>query len=85
MGLDTVELIVRIESDFGVSIPNEIAVTLSTPRRVIDYLMQQPSIASGKTRETVALELWFLLEDQLSIERFRYTEDSRFVEDMGID
>ena len=85
MGLDTVELIARVETDFGVSIPDEVASTLTTPREVVDYLMTQPLIASKKSRETVALELWFLLEDQLSIERFRHNENSRFVEDMGID
>jgi acyl carrier protein len=39
MGLDVVELVVRFEDAFGISIPDEIAATLTTPREVTDYVM----------------------------------------------
>lgn len=72
-------------SAFNVSISNEVAVTLTTPRGIINYLAAQPQISAEKSRDTIALELWFLLEDQLGIERHKFNEDSRFIEDMGID
>jgi hypothetical protein len=85
MGLDLVEMVVRIEEEFEVRIPDEVAETLLTPRNVVDFLMTQPSIQSISSRETVALKLWFVLEDELGIERYLYTEDSRFIQDMGLD
>lgn len=85
MGLDLVEMVIRIEEEFQVTIPDEVAVTMVTPRTVIDYLMSQPKINKNLSREYVALSVWLLLEDELGIERAFYTEDSRFIEDMGAD
>ncbi len=85
MGLDLVEMVIRIEEEFEITIPDEIAVTLVTPRTVIDYLMSQPQINKNLSRDYVATTVWLLLEDELGIERAFYTEDSRFIEDMGAD
>ena len=85
MGLDLVEMVIRIEEEFQVAIPDGVAVTMVTPRTVIDFLMKQPQINKNLTREYVALSLWLILEDELAIERAYYTEDSHFIEDMGAD
>ena len=39
MGLDTVELVLAIEDEFGIRISNQIAETLRTPGDVADYVM----------------------------------------------
>lgn len=39
MGLDTVELVLAIEDEFGIRISNHIAETLRTPGDVADYVM----------------------------------------------
>lgn len=85
MASDIVELIERVEHEFGVQIPNDVAATLETPRMVLDHLMTYPSVSNGSSRETVALELWFVIEDQLGIDRYLFTKDSRFVSDFRID
>lgn len=85
MGLDLVETVMRIEEEFEITIPNEIAVTLVTPRTVIDYLMSRPEISENYSRDSVAASVWLILEDEAAINRKDYNEDSRFIEDMGMD
>lgn len=38
MGLELVELVMRIEEEFEIAIPNEAAEKMTTPRKVIDYV-----------------------------------------------
>ena len=41
MGLDTVELVIRIEDTFGVQIPDRVAEHLTTPKKVTDFVLSQ--------------------------------------------
>lgn len=84
MGLDLVETVMRIEEEFKITIPDEIAATLVTPRTVIDYLMSQPEVSKNHSRDYVAVSVWLILEDEAGIDRKDYNEDSRFIEDMGM-
>ncbi len=86
MGLDIVELIMRVEEDFEIEIPDSIAETLTTPRTVIDYLMSLPKFSEQhRPREYVADKVWLIIEDVVGINRRDYNEDSRFIEDMAMD
>lgn len=38
MGLDIVEFVAGVEEAFGIRIPDEVAPSLATPRRLIDYV-----------------------------------------------
>jgi len=41
MGLDLVELTIRVEETFGVQIPDRVAAGLTTPRKVTDFVLSQ--------------------------------------------
>ena len=41
MGLDLVELTIRVEETFGVQIPDRVAAELTTPGKVTDFILSQ--------------------------------------------
>lgn len=41
MGLDLVELTIRVEETFGIRIPDSVAAELTTPRKVADFVLTQ--------------------------------------------
>jgi hypothetical protein len=41
MGLDSLELIIRIEDTFGIQISDRVAAGLTTPRKVTDFILSQ--------------------------------------------
>lgn len=82
MGLDTVALIVAFEDEFGLSIPNEEAERLTTPRKVTEYVWGR--ITHGRvTKEQVAERVRAVIREETGIKDF--SDDARFVEDMGLD
>lgn len=85
MGLDAVEIVMRVEEEFEISISDEDAATIRTPRQLIDYLIARRELAGKRSRDAVAESIWQILEGELGIRRTNFTEDSRFVEDMGMD
>lgn len=84
-GFDLVESVMRIEEEFEISISDDDAEKLTTPRQVIDYLMSRPDVGEKWSRDYVELSTWMILEDELGIDRKDFTLDSRFIEDMGVD
>ena len=81
LGLDLVEFVMSVEEEFDFDIPDEIRSTLVTPRKVIDYL----SFQTSRPRDEIAETVWKFLEYETGIDKSNFTEDSRFIEDMGID
>src|ERR1700682_306265 len=45
MGLETVELVIRFEEAFGITISDEVASRMTTPRDVTDYIVTQVATA----------------------------------------
>lgn len=46
MGLDTVELVIRFENAFGITIPDKDAERITTPGKVTDYVMSRVAVSS---------------------------------------
>ena len=85
MGLGLVETLYRIEDEFEVTIPNEVSETLVTPRMVIDYLMSLPKVTEKRSRDYVFLSVMLIIEEESGFNREDFSEDSRFIEDLGMD
>jgi hypothetical protein len=82
MGLDTVELLMAFEEKFGVSITDEDATRLTTPRKVTDYIVSKVE-GRGISREQVAAIVRQVVEKQTAIHDF--SDDDHFVNDMNLD
>ena len=83
MGLELEEVVIRIEEEFDISIPDEDAMVITTPRQYIEYLMARSELVGRRSRDAVAESVWQTLESVIGIKRTDFTEDSRFIEDMG--
>jgi hypothetical protein len=77
MGLDAVELVIRFEEAFGISIPDEVASDLTTPREVTDYIITQ--VAAGGQTACLSQEAFFFLRQgflkRLQISRSAFRPD----------
>ena len=82
MGLDAVDLIIRFEAEFRIDIPDAVAATLVTPRKVIDFICQEHE---DLTREQIAAQVQAIVIDQTGIRVMAYGEDKRFMEDFEMD
>lgn len=82
MGLEWFEYISAVEKEFEITIPDEVATTLVTPRTVIDYLMTVPKISEKWSRDYVSLTVMMMLENEIGVIREKMNEDTRFIEDL---
>jgi len=83
MGLDLVELVMRLEEEFEIKIPDEAASEMTTPRKVIDWIAAQPEVSRQWSRGYVEVTVWLAIEDELGINKGDFNDDSRFIQDMG--
>ncbi len=86
MGLDTVELVMAIEEEFDLEIPNETCALLETPRQVIDWIVEvREGSALAVPREQVAAKVKQITIHQSGIRENRYWERGKFIADFGMD
>ena len=83
MGLELVEMVLRVEDEFDISMSDEDAAKITTPRQLIEYLMARPELAGKRSRDAVAESVWQIVEGEIGVDRKDFTEDSRFTYDMG--
>lgn len=71
MGLDTVELVMAFEERFAITIPDEDAEKIVTPRDVIDYIYARVNHADAKTclTQRAFYRLRRSLQSELGLER----------------
>jgi acyl carrier protein len=82
MGLDSVELVIRLEDELGIEIPDEAAARMYTPRDVIEYVMgrversRAPSCVSQRGFHVVRRQL----VRHLAVDRGRIRPKARLSE-----
>jgi acyl carrier protein len=86
MGLDTVELVMAIEEEFGIEIPNEDAAALTTAGDISAYVVKQLTAlgkqpSSGETWERVKSVIAY----QLGVKLEGVTPEAHIVRDLGAD
>ena len=82
MGLDLVESVVAFVEKFGITITDEDASELSTPRKVTDYIMSKIG-GTGMTREQVVAMVRQIIEEQTAT--YGFSDDDHFVDGMHLD
>jgi hypothetical protein len=83
MGLELVEMVIRVEEECEISIPDEKASLIETPGQLINYLLNRPEVSSKWSKDYVHLSVWMIIEDELWIKKEDFNDDSRFIQDMG--
>ncbi len=83
MGLEVEELVINLEEEFEMAIPDEVASVLTTPRKLIDRIAAHPDVANKRSRGYVEVTVWLAIENILGVRRQDFSDDSRFVQDMG--
>ena len=83
MGLDLVELTIRVEETFGVPIPDRVAGELNTPGKVTDYLFSQVEKSPGPVSCLTQKAFYSLRREfiqQLSLPRGQFVLDANLKE-----
>lgn len=78
-------MVIRVEDEFDIRMSDEDAARITTPRQLIDFLMARPELSGKRSRDTVAESVWQITEEELGVDRENFNEDSRFIEDMGVE
>jgi len=88
MGLDLVEMVMEVESEFGIEISEADAERLRTVGLLFDYVHARVAPTPG-VGVPYAGELWerylSVLERELGVDRDRLQPTARFVDDLGVD
>ena len=86
MGLDSVELVMRFEEEFSFRIPDSDAAQITTPGKMLDYIIQELRARGENPDEQ---DLWMkvknIVVDQLGVKPEEVTRSARFVEDLKVD
>ena len=85
MESDLVQIVYRIEDEFELIIPDEVIKKMTTPREIVDYLMNETEIGEKASRDYIEISLWRIIEEETGISPRDFDDDARFREDMGFD
>ena len=86
MGLDVVELIMAVEEEFGIAIPNERATTLTTLGAIRDHVLRE-CVARGMASDSD--EVWArikaIVRRDFAIAEPHLVPEASLVADLGLD
>ena len=89
MGLDTVELVMTLEEEFGIEIPNEDAARLATVGEIADYILARLASGGGSIESIDLAALWVRVKSvvvrQLGVAPDKVTRTASVVQDLGAD
>lgn len=86
MGLDTVELVMTFEKEFGITIPDSAAANMHTPRDVAVFVSEERSrLLRPMSESEIARQIKEIVIRHLGIAETDYSEHKRFIEDFGAD
>ena len=89
MGLDSVELVMHVEEEFEIEIPDDEASAMRTVGQVHECIIRlitaKADNAEPPDRDAVMRKLVDIVVMQLSVKPDEVTPNARFVEDLGID
>jgi acyl carrier protein len=87
MGLDTVELVMAVEEQFAIEIPDEIAATLETVGLLHGFVVSQLQRRSLLPIDDAAVfsKLRDIICEQTGIDPDRIVPDAYFVKDLHLD
>ena len=86
MGLDTVELVIAIEDEFGIQIPDAVAANMFTPNDVADFvigLVEQGDEPAKWTRAGALARILEITAKILGVPRTDVLPHSRFIDDLN--
>jgi acyl carrier protein len=88
MGLDAIEILMEVEKDFGVRIPDGESETLHTMGRLRDsivaHLLSDNDRLQSRLSALVFHHLQTIVAGQMGLKKSRIKPESNFVEDLGV-
>jgi acyl carrier protein len=84
MGLDTVDLIVKIEKHFKLAIPDQKAEGMTTIRNICDYLAEVTA-ADAHMKTQIEQEVLGLVADHAGVDDSELWLDMSITNDLGLD
>ena len=87
MGLETVEIVLWAEEEFGVSMPDEEVGGIFTVGEFSEYIGEKVDSTLGISisRDDILGKITDLLVNDYGIERDKIKPSSKFVQDLGLD
>ena len=84
MGLDTVELVMAVEEEFGIEIPTAAAERLLSVGGMQDYIVETlQSRGTSMGEQEIWQRLRQIVVDQLGVRPEEVTREAEFVRDLG--
>jgi hypothetical protein len=85
MGLDIVELVMEVEEEFGVDLPNAELNFMETVGQLHELVVRHHGITEPAAREQIWTRLLDVIERETGVARKRLVPSARFVLDLGLD
>ena len=86
MGLDTVELVMAFEEEFGIEVPNEAAERMVSVKDAVDFFVVEIQRRGGLADPDDVFERIRTITVKISnVHRSKIRLDTKFVDDLGLD